>query len=210
MAGECGSALACRITEALPIEGRPPASMIMITREWRLRPAAPATFWRDDPATSRWRSPWTSPPGPGANQGGLIKAAEVKLGRHLPESYVELLTVKNGGRPVRRCIQTTFRTSWAKDHIEISAIRGIGGTWGIDSDGPLSSGALIAEWGYPDIGIVICDMPSGGHDIIMLDYSDGDGEPSVAYIDEDRRPQRIANSFSEFLNLLRRCEEISR
>lgn len=140
--------------------------------------------------------------------GEMLKAAEAKLGRHLPDSYVELLRFKNGGRPVRRCIRTTFRTSWAGDHIEITAIRGVGGVWGIDSDGPLSSVAMTEEWGYPKIGIVICDMPSGGHDAIMLDYSGDDGEPSIVYIDEDRKPQRIAESFSEFLNLLRRCEEI--
>jgi hypothetical protein len=138
----------------------------------------------------------------------MIRAAELKLGRHLPGSYVELLRFKNGGRPVRRCIRTTFRTSWAEDRIEVSAIRGIGGAWGIDSEGPLSSVAMIEEWGYPKIGIVICDMPSGGHDAIMLDYSDVNGEPGVVYIDEDRKPRRIAKSFSEFLDLLRRCEEI--
>ena len=110
--------------------------------------------------------------------------------------------------PVRRCIRTTFRTSWAENYIEINAIRGIGGAWGIDGDGPLSSIALIEEWGYPKIGIIVCDMPSGGHDAIMLDYSGNNGEPNVVYIDEDRKPQRIAESFGEFLDILRRCERI--
>jgi hypothetical protein len=138
----------------------------------------------------------------------MIEAAQTQLGRRLPQAYVALLRAKNGGRPVRRCIQTAFRTSWAGDHIEINAIRGIGGTWGIGGDGPLSSAAMIEEWGYPKVGIVICDMPSGGHDAIMLDYADDVGEPSVVYIDEDRKPRTIAESFSEFLNLLRRCEDI--
>lgn len=139
--------------------------------------------------------------------GEMEREAEVKLGRHLPNSYVELLRVRNGGVPVRKCVRTTFRSSWAEDHIEIGAIRGIGGEWGIE-DGPLSSAALIAEWGYPDIGVVICDMPSGGHDAVMLDYSEGGDEPSVVYVDEDRKPRKIAESFAEFLNLLVRCEEI--
>lgn len=36
--------------------------------------------------------------------------------------------------------------------------------------------------------MVICDTPSAGHDTVMLDYSEcgPEGEPSVAYIDEDR------------------------
>ena len=138
----------------------------------------------------------------------MIKAAEASLGRHLPDSYTELLRLRNGGRPVRRCIQTAFRTSWAEDHIEINAILGIGGTWGIDGDGPLSSAARVREWGYPDIGIVICQMPSGGHDTVMLDYSGDSGQPSVVYIDEDREPRRIAGSFGDFLKLLKKCEEI--
>jgi hypothetical protein len=47
---------------------------------------------------------------------------------------------------------------------------------------------MIDEWGYPEIGIVICDMPSGGHDTVMLDHWEGGLEPSVAYVDEDRIP----------------------
>jgi len=44
--------------------------------------------------------------------------------------------------------------------------------------------------------VVICDTPSAGHDTVMLDYTDCavDGEPAVAYIDEDRVPRRVAAS----------------
>lgn len=102
----------------------------------------------------------------------LIEDAQARLGRSLPEAYLKLLRVKNGGRPVRRCLLTGFATSWAPDHFEIEALRGLGGKWGIDTDGPFSSASMIREWGYPDLGIVICDMPSGGHDAVMLDYSE--------------------------------------
>jgi hypothetical protein len=80
--------------------------------------------------------------------------------------------------------------------------------WGIDSDTGLGSATVIAEWGYPDIGVVFCDTPSAGHDTVMLDYSGcgAHGEPGVAYIDEDRVPKRIASSFEEFLALLLGCE----
>ncbi|WP_156038378.1 SMI1/KNR4 family protein [Actinoalloteichus caeruleus] len=71
----------------------------------------------------------------------------------------------------------------------------------MDSSSGLGSADLIAEWGYPDVGVVICDMPSGGHDVVMLDYSQSGpyGEPSVAYVDEDRIPRTVAGSFEEFL-----------
>jgi hypothetical protein len=136
----------------------------------------------------------------------MIRVAEERLGYPLPESYVRLLLLRNGGRPRRRCFRTTFTTSWALDHIQIEAIRGIGGTWGIDTPGPLCSAAMIQQWGYPSIGIVICEMPSAGHDAVMLDYSQSGNEPAVAYVDEDRVPRTLAPSFQQFLDGLESCE----
>ncbi|MEI5583961.1 MULTISPECIES: SMI1/KNR4 family protein [unclassified Agromyces] len=143
-------------------------------------------------------------------QPGMVEAAERHLGVRLPRAYTELLRQRNGGTPLRRCFPTDLPTSWAPDHFEISAIRGIGGAWGIDSTEGLGSIDMIAEWGYPAIGVVICDTPSGGHDAVMLDYSGSgpDGDPSVAYVDEDRIPRRIAASFDEFFSRLIRCDEV--
>lgn len=82
--------------------------------------------------------------------------------------------MRNGGTPTRRRFPTPFRTSWAPDHIDISGLLGIGGgPFGIDT--ATGSRYLIREWGYPDIGVVICDTPSAGHDIVMLDYSESGG-----------------------------------
>ena len=69
---------------------------------------------------------------------------------------------------------------------------------------------MIAEWGYPEVGVVICDTPSGGHDTVMLDYSEfgPEGEPAVVYIDEDRIPRRITDSFAEFVSQLTDCESL--
>ncbi|QIM23070.1 SMI1/KNR4 family protein [Phycicoccus sp. HDW14] len=137
----------------------------------------------------------------------MVAAAELSLGRRLPRAYVEVLRIQNGGCPTRCCLPTSFETSWARDHFEISAIRGIGGPWGVDGDGPLSSRALIREWAYPDIGVVICDMPSGGHDAVMLDYRSQDREPQVTYIDEDRLPRVVAPTFASFVESLRDCRD---
>lgn len=138
----------------------------------------------------------------------MIVDAESRLGYKLPRSYVDLLRVRNGGKPKTRCYRTPFATSWAPNHIQIDGIRGLGGDWGVDTDGPLSSEAMIEEWGYPRIGIVICDMPSGGHDAVMLDYSRHGAEPAVSYVDEDRVPRPIAESFSEFIDNLLDCRDI--
>ncbi|WP_280892706.1 SMI1/KNR4 family protein [Streptomyces sp. LBL] len=137
----------------------------------------------------------------------MISRAQQALGLQLPSSYAAVLSEKNGGVLKRRRYPTEFATSWAADHFEIRALLGIGGKWGIDSLSGLGSADLIAEWGYPEIGVAICDMPSGGHDAVMLDYSESgpNGEPSVAYIDEDRVPRTVAGSFEEFLSRLVPC-----
>jgi hypothetical protein len=58
--------------------------------------------------------------------------------------------------------------------------------------------------GYPDIGLVLCETPSGGHDTVMLDYRGrgASGEPTVAYVDEDRIPRTVARSVRDFLDRL--------
>ena len=140
----------------------------------------------------------------------MVEAAERRLGVKLPAAYVALLRVRNGGQPVRHCHPTTFPTSWAPDHIDIGAILGIGGNRGIDADtyGTPSSIYMVREWGYPDVGVVICDTPSAGHDTVMLDYTSG-GEPAVVYVDEyePRVARRIADSFAQFLDNLFECSE---
>lgn len=108
------------------------------------------------------------------------------------------------GEPCAACFLTPFPTSWAPDHLKISATFGIGGRIAIDD-----SKEQIAERGYPDIGVVVCATPSAGHDPVMLDYSGCSprGEPAVAYVDDDRIPRRLAETLAEFLDGLRPCEE---
>ena len=140
----------------------------------------------------------------------MVQAAESKLQYRLPPAYLELLSERNGGAPLRRCFRTSTPTSWAPDHIEIAGLRGIGGEWGIDNDDGTGSSDMIAEWGYPRIGVVICDMPSAGHDAVMLDYSScgPSGEPSVVYVDEDRTLVPLARAFAEFRDGLVSCDDV--
>ncbi|WP_329119707.1 SMI1/KNR4 family protein [Streptomyces sp. NBC_01353] len=133
----------------------------------------------------------------------MIRHAEDVLQVRLPKSYVDLLSVQNGGDLRNRCFPTEFPTSWAPDHVCVDAIWGVGGEWGVD----VVSRDMITEWRYPEIGVVFGITPSAGHDTVMLDYSECGpfGEPSVAYIDEDRVPRPLANSFAEFLQGLVSC-----
>lgn len=140
----------------------------------------------------------------------MIRSAETALGYKLPDSYVAILQVRNGGTPVRCCFPTVEPTSWARDHIQISGIRGIGGMWGIDSN-TLGSASMIQEWGYPRVGIVVGECPSAGHDAVMLDYTvcGPRGEPRVIHVEtECAKPQVLvlAQSFEAFLQGLVHCD----
>ena len=137
---------------------------------------------------------------------GMVEKAEKFLGYKLPVSYIALLKTKNGGCPINRCFPTTEAAiSWAEDHIAISTIEGIGVRFGID-DEEGGSPYMINEWGYPDVGIVVCGCPSAGHDVVMLDYSDcgKNGEPKIIHVEtetETGEPKVIvlAKDFETFI-----------
>jgi hypothetical protein len=141
----------------------------------------------------------------------MIRAAEDSLGYKLPKAYLRLIRARNGGTPRRCCFRTQGPTSWAADHIQVVGIRGIGGRWGIDSE-DLGSQYMIQEWGYPDVGIVVGETPSAGHDTVMLDYSEcgPEGEPRVIHVEtECDEPQILvlAPDFDTFVRGLVDCAE---
>ena len=139
----------------------------------------------------------------------MVKSAEDRLGYKLPESYIKLLKQRNGGMPKEKvCCPTTERTSWSDNCIEINAIFGIGKTHYSIFNTPF----WVNEWGYPDIGIAICDCPSAGHDMVFLDYREcgPKGEPKVVHIDQewDYKITHLAETFEEFINKLKTEEEM--
>jgi len=133
----------------------------------------------------------------------IIKATENELGYRLPVSYIELMKLHNGGMPVNTCFPTKEPTSWAKNHIAISGIIGIGSKKSNSLCGAFGNQFMIEEWGYPDLGIVICDCPSAGHDVVMLDYRKcgKDGEPEVVHVDQDcdYKVTFLAKDFETFI-----------
>ena len=109
----------------------------------------------------------------------MVRAAEKQLGYRLPDAYVELLRFRNGGYLAKTRFPTTA-TRWSSDHVPFYQLMGIGYEAGID--GPMGSAFLIAEWGYPDVGVVIS---SEGHTAFILDYSQcgPQGDPRVLWVD---------------------------
>jgi hypothetical protein len=138
----------------------------------------------------------------------MVAAVEASLGYKLPSAYLQLLQVKNGGCPKRQCYPTGG-TSWSDNHVRVTAICGIGGRWGIDSE-QYGSRHMIEQGGFPDVGIFLGWTPTAGHDGIFLDYREcgADGEPRVTYIDaeaDEAESLILAPDFATFLNGLVDC-----
>lgn len=133
----------------------------------------------------------------------IISSIESELGFKLPASYIELMKMHNGGVPKNSCFPTTERTTWAADHIAITGIMGIGRTKTYSLCGSLGSQFMIDEWGYPETGVFICDCPSAGHDMVMLDYSKCgiEGEPEVVHVDQEWNYKKtfLAKDFETFI-----------
>ncbi|MCP5499818.1 MAG: SMI1/KNR4 family protein [Leptospiraceae bacterium] len=130
----------------------------------------------------------------------LILSIETELGGYkLPKSYIELMKQHNGGMPKNTC----FPLNDKGDYIEITGIFGIGREKTYSLCGQLGSTFMIEEWEYPDTGVYICDCPSAGHDMVMLDYSKcgKEGEPEVVHVDQedDYRKTFLAKNFEEFI-----------
>lgn len=118
---------------------------------------------------------------------GLVASVEAELGFALPRAYVALMRSQNGGLPKRTCFPTEASTSWADDHVAITGIMGIGRTKTYSLLGELGSPFMQEQWGYPTFGVCVCDTPSAGHDMIMLDYREcgPTGEPAVVHVEQE-------------------------
>lgn len=121
----------------------------------------------------------------------MLAAAEARLGVKLPESYVELMRVQNGGVPVDQAFPCDIKTDWADDHVPVQQIYGVG------EEGILQSPYLIEEWGLPKEIVV---FSGDGHMWLAMDYRTVESEPPILFVDADNeRIVPIASSFADFL-----------
>lgn len=121
----------------------------------------------------------------------MLAAAETRLGVKLPESYVELMRVQNGGVPVDQAFPCDIKTDWADDHVPVQQIYGVG------EEGILQSPYLIEEWGLPKEIVV---FSGDGHMWLAMDYRTVKSEPPIIFVDADNeRIVPIASSFADFL-----------
>jgi hypothetical protein len=133
----------------------------------------------------------------------LVRSVEAELGFRLPAAYVALMRSQNGGIPKRTCFPTSSATTWSTDHVAITGIMGIGRTKTYSLLGSLGSRFMQQQWDYPTWGICVCDCPSAGHDMVMLDYRacGPEGEPAVVHVDQevDYRVTLLARDFETFV-----------
>jgi uncharacterized protein YndB with AHSA1/START domain len=125
----------------------------------------------------------------------FLQLAEEKLQVKLPESYIQLLKVQNGGYLVYDSHPTAVPTSWAEDHIYIDELFGI--TFSPYETSIIESPELIEEWGLPKELILIS---GDGHSWVALDYRRVKENPPVIYIDlEQEKIIELAPNFDVLL-----------
>ncbi len=132
----------------------------------------------------------------------LIASVETELGYRLPETYLALMKQHNGGIPYATCYPLPKTEDSEKDYVEITGFLSIGRKKSNSLCGTAGNKLFKEGWHYPDYGVYICDCPSAGFDLILLDYRQcgPDGEPSVAYVDmEKRQVITLAPDFATFL-----------
>jgi len=127
----------------------------------------------------------------------MVVIAEQALKIKLPEEYLALLRLQNGGETHGFGFPMSVQTSCAKDHVPFSDMTGIV----IDPEictaqNILDTENMTQEWDLPPRQALLC---GDGHWWITLDYRQGD-RPSVAWIDvECDQDTQVAPSFAAFL-----------
>ncbi len=125
-----------------------------------------------------------------------LSAVEEKLGVKLPETYVSLMKIHNGGE----LAYNTLKISG--EEVEVDEIAGISLDEGIGN-----SNYLVEEWEL-DKGFVV--FAGDGNYWLVFDYRKYTGnDPAVFYIEEDGgKPKKIAKNFEGFVKKLQVPEEI--
>jgi hypothetical protein len=117
-----------------------------------------------------------------------IRLAEKQLGCTLPDDFIAVLRVQNGG-PIRFSIPDSMG----------DLISGIGPSFPSITDFDLSDHQEYVDFSLD--GLVAFD--GDGHWYHCLDFRSDKSNPGVSYIDvECNGEDRIADSFSDFLNLM--------
>lgn len=134
----------------------------------------------------------------------LLTLAEQSLGVKLPEEYIDLLRIQNGGFTLDFGFPTTLAPYWSRDHAPLEELAGINPDLDNMTPNILATEYMTEEWGLPPRQVLLA---GDGRWWVTLDYRGGD-TPTVAWIDvEMEQDVTIAGSFAEFFAGLRPVSE---
>jgi hypothetical protein len=127
----------------------------------------------------------------------MVNLAERVLGVTLPQEYLALLRLQNGGYTKDFAFPMSQRTTWAADHVPLGELFGIVTDRSLrTAQNTLKTPYMTQEWGLPPHQVL---LSGDGHWWITLDYRRGP-VPSVAWIDvECGEDIQVATTFSKFL-----------
>jgi len=125
-----------------------------------------------------------------------LSAIEEKLGIKLPETYIKLMKIHNGGELAYNALKISG------EEVIIDELEGIALNEGIGN-----SNYLVQEWEL-DKGFVV--FAGDGNYWLVFDYRNYTGnDPAVFYIEEDGgKPKKVAKNFEGFVKKLQEPEEI--
>lgn len=125
----------------------------------------------------------------------MIEIAEERLHVKLPQSYITLLSIMNGGYTKGFAFPMN-NISWS-NHILLDSLNGIVIDKNIETPlNILETEYMTKEWGLPENHVLLC---GDGHTWITLDYRQG-SHPTVRWIDvESNEDVFVAASFDAFL-----------
>lgn len=141
----------------------------------------------------------------------MITKAEGILGLKLPQAFIDILLIQNGGETQGVVCPTSVKNSWAADHVPLDELYGIdflaadaASSEGSEEEATetsefniLDTPKFVKEWNLPEKQIVLCGDRNG---CITLDYRTSETEPVVTWLDiEMKEDIPLANNFEAFL-----------
>ena len=136
-----------------------------------------------------------------------IRSVQEELGFRLPDTYVELMKMHNGGMVNRCWYPINFPAETYSDYIQITHLLGIGRDANYSLCGRFGSRFLLEGKGdLEKAGVAFANCISPSRAILILDYrtSGNDGEPCVTYINSQTHEETvIAPNFEIFVRGLK-------
>ncbi len=137
----------------------------------------------------------------------VIRSVQDELGFKLPDTYIELMKMHNGGMVNRCWYPISFPAETYADYIQITHLLGIGREANYSLCGRFGSKFLLEGKGEIETaGIAFANCISPSRAILLLDYrtSGSEGEPCVTYVNSSTGDETvIAPNFEIFVRGLK-------